>query len=230
LLASVVLAAFGMPWATAGAVDVTSKTTEELRRQSTGLVGVVGLWSQVDDGGPAIQIDGAKWSGKTDPAEARSIGKTLFGSAMDKFVANVTAPAAFPLAVWPKAPNFTGGTLQVQFKMVAGASDQTAGLVFDLQPNGEYLFLRYNTKDGNLALWAYREGERARVKDGTNHAQLPMKAWHALTVTVTGTKVTAAIPAAKLTFEHTLDKPVSGRVGLWTKRDSVTTFRGFSAK
>lgn len=199
-----------------------------LAAQDVGLTGVVGLWRSVDDGGPALQIDGASWSGTTDPAAARSIAKTLFGSATDQFVANATAPAAFPLAVASKVANFTGGTLRVQFKMVAGASDQTAGIVFDLQPTGEYLFLRYNTKDGNLALWAYRDGQRARVADATEHAQLPMKVWHALNVTVAGTRVTAAIPAAKITIAHTLDKPVSGRVGLWTKRDSVTTFRAFA--
>ena len=70
--------------------------------------------------------------------------------------------------------------------------------------------------------------KRARVADATEHAQLPMKVWHALNVTVAGTRVTAAIPAAKITIAHTLDKPVSGRVGLWTKRDSVTTFRAFA--
>lgn len=210
-------------------ITATLALSATLAAQGAGLTGVVGLWRAVDDGGPALQIDGANWKGATDPVEARAMAKTLFGSALDKFVANATAPAAFPLAVAPKVTSFTGGTLRVQFKMVAGASDQTAGIVFDLQPNGEYFFLRYNTKDGNLALWAYREGERARVADGKNHAQLPMKVFHSLTVTVAGTKVTAAIPAAKLTFEHTLDKPVTGRVGLWTKRDSVTTFKDFTA-
>ena len=38
-----------------------------------------------------------------------------------------------------------------------------------------------------------------------------MKVFHALSVAVAGTKITAEIPAAKLSFEHTLDRPVSGR-------------------
>jgi hypothetical protein len=212
---AIALAVAALPWTLFG--------------QAAGLTGVIGLWTTLDDGGPAIQIEGAKWSGTTDPAAARSIGTTLFGSATDRFVANATAPGAFPLAVFRNTTSFTGGTLRVQFKMNAGASDQTAGLVFDLQPSGEYLFLRYNTKDGNLALWAYRDGERVRIKDGETHAQLPMKVWHTLTVTVANTKVTAAIATAKLTFEHTLDRPIGGRVGVWTKRDSVTAFKDFAA-
>ena len=227
--AAVVLAAVAMPWTLAGPAEVGAEGSDERRRQAMGLTGIVGLWTAVNDGGPALQIDGAKWSGTTDLAQARSLGQALFGSASDTFVANVTAAGAFPIAVSRDVASFTGGTLRVQFRMVAGESDQTAGVVFNLQPSGEYFFLRYNTKDGNLALWAYRDGQRARVKDGENHAQLPMKVWHALTVTIAGTKVTAAIPAAKLSFEHTLDRPVSGRVGLWTKRDSVTTFREFAA-
>jgi hypothetical protein len=218
-----------MPAVRASLFTAALALSATLAAQGPGLTGVVGLWRAVDDGGPALQIDGATWKGTTDPAEARAIGQSLFGAASDTFVANATAPGAFPLAVSRTAGAFTGGTLRVQFKMVAGASDQTAGIAFDLQPNGEYLFLRYNTKDGNLALWAYRAGERARVKDGETHAQLPMKVWHTLAVTIAGTKLTAAVPAAKLSFEHTLDRAVTGRVGVWTKRDSVTTFRDFTA-
>lgn len=34
----------------------------------------------------------------------------------------------------------------------------------------------------------------------------------------------------RLRLEHTLPAPVSGRVGFWTKRDSITAFKGFSVR
>jgi hypothetical protein len=222
-------AAMVLPWTMAANLEVAAEEREERRRRQAGLAGVVGHWSAVTDEGPALQADGTKWSGTTDPGSAKTSGQALFGSASSLFVSNVTAAGAFPLAVWRDAPDFTGGTLRVRFKLVAGATDQTAGIVFGLQPDGTYHYLRYNTRDGDLAVWRYRDGQREIVVHGTSKAQLPLKAWHQLTVTIAGAQVTGSLKADQLlTVEHTLDKPVTGRVGLWTKRDSVTTFKEFS--
>lgn len=79
----------------------------------------------------------------------------------------------------------------MQFKLVAGASDQTAGVVFDLRSNGEYLYVRYNTKDGDLALWKYADGERHLIVHGTGKGQLSLGAWHELVVTVRGRELSA---------------------------------------
>jgi uncharacterized iron-regulated membrane protein len=46
---------------------------------------------------------------------------------------------------------------------------------------------------------------------------------------VTETKVIASV-GDKLRLEHTLEAPVTGRVGFWTKRDSITAFKGFSVR
>ncbi len=121
--------------------------------------------------------------------------------------------------------SFTNGSARVQFKLIAGASDQLAGLVFNLRPTGEYLAVRYNTKDGNVALWKYVDGARARLADGTEHAQLPLDAWHTLELQVVDRKVTGIVNRT-LRVEHALDQPVSGRVGLWAKPDSVSAFKG----
>jgi hypothetical protein len=107
---------------------------------------------------------------------------------------------------------------------VSGKSDQTAGLVFDLKPTGEYLFVRYNTKEGNVALWRYGNGDRAVVARGEQKAQLPLGSWHDLTLTVTGSRIVGTVNA-DLRLEHDLGRPVAGRVGFWTKRDSVTLFK-----
>lgn len=66
-------------------------------------------------------------------------------------------------AVLPDISRLTAGTFAAQFNLVSGDSDQTAGLVFDLRPTGEYLFVRYNTREGNLALWRYAGGKREVV-------------------------------------------------------------------
>lgn len=134
------------------------------------------------------------------------------------------AEAPFPVAAVRGIERFTEGVLSVKFKLIGGESDQIAGIVFGLTPQGEYYYARYNTKDGNVALWRFENGARRRLLDGAEHEQLPLGVWHDLRVEVRGTRVVATVNG-RLRFEHTLPAPVSGRVGLYTKRDSITAFK-----
>ena len=211
------------PWSALAETEVE----REKRQQRAAFVGVVGQWSQVDDGGPAFKVNGEAWSGKTAKAEVEAVGRTLFASIGDPFVANTTGDGAFPLAVWTGTSDFTSGTIRVRFKLVAGASDQTAGIVFNLKPSGEYLFFRYNTKDGNVALWGYENGARRVIAHGETHVKLPMNEWNELVMTIAGNKLTGSVAGKQVTLEHTLDAPISGRVGLWTKRDAITVFKDY---
>lgn len=213
-------------------VAITPVATASAAWQSPALVGVVGHWTDVLEGGAAITVDGTKWSGQTSTTDVASSGKRLFGSTVSEtLLSNWTAGGAFPLAIAPAVANFTEGTVRVQFKMVGGASDQNAGIVFALNPNGEYLYARYNTKDGDLALWRFTNGERALIVHGTGTSKLALGAWHELVLTVRGRNLTATVtgvPAIQLA--HTLDAAPAGKVGVWVKRDAITTFRSFSVQ
>jgi hypothetical protein len=194
------------------------------RGSASGVVGVVGHWvEQVDGDTPVIRVDGRP--GQVPPAaEVERISASLFGRVEPAFVANATAPGAFSLAVLPRPASFSEGTYRAGFRLVSGATDQTAGLVFDLRPNGEYLYARYNTKDGNLALWRFANGTREVIAHGEQHVQLPLGAWHEIAITITGTRLVATVNST-LRFEQVLPRRVEGRVGFWTKRDSVTMFK-----
>ncbi len=196
--------------------------------QSIRLRPVAGHWVETSDGGPGLRADATAWNGQTSSGQASAASKEIFGSVNEAFVANITAPGAFPLAVAPGA-DFSNGTIKVQFRLVSGQTDQTAGIVFGLGPNGEYHYLRYNTKDGNLAVWRFLKGERQVVVHGTEHAEIKLGTWQELAVTISGATVRGVLTAhSKVVVEHTFAAPVTGRIGLWTKRDSVTDFRNFS--
>lgn len=187
------------------------------------VVPLVGHWeSGVDGGEPIVTADARKWDGKSGP-DLPALGRRLFTSPSDVFASNLAPSTAFPVAVVPALDSFTGGTLRVRFKLIAGQSDQTAGLVFGLKPTGDFHYVRYNTKDGNLAVWEFTKGERKVLQHGAHHAQLPLDAWHELTVRVTGARVTGEMKGG-FSVEHQLPAPVSGYVGLWAKRDAVTSF------
>lgn len=165
---------------------------------------LVGHWEVVTEGEePVVIADARKW--KTAPA---------------------TTP--FPVAAVRGIERFGNGVLSVRFKMIGGESDQIAGLAFGIAPDGTYYYARYNTKDGNVALWRFVDGDRSRIVEGSDHLQLPLNEWHELRVEITGARIVASVND-KLRLEHVLPAPVSGRVGFWTKRDSITAFKGFSA-
>lgn len=190
-----------------------------------GVVGVVGQWIEEKDGADAaVRVNGVPGTVPA-AAEIEKSAATLFGKLDPAFAANAGSANAFSLGVLSNVPRFTEGTFRARFKLVSGGSDQTAGLVFDLEPSGEYLYARYNTKDGNLALWRYAKGNREVIAHGEQHLQLRLDTWHELAVTIAGTRLTVDANNGALRFEHPLPEPVDGRIGFWTKRDSVTLFK-----
>lgn len=212
---------------TAGVVPDGSRVAAQGHKLE--VIPIVGHWQHDADGGESIvTVDATKWD-KKPASDPRSIARQLFtphaAEASAEFTANASSAGAFPLAAVRNVETFSSGTARVQFKLIAGASDQLAGLAFNLRPNGEYLAVRYNTKDGNAALWKYVDGARTRIADGTDHAQLPLGVWHTIELTVVDRSVTALVNGT-LRVEHTLDQPVSGRVGFWAKPDSVSAFKG----
>jgi hypothetical protein len=118
--------------------------------------------------------------------------------------------------------DFREGTITVRFKGVAGRIDQAAGILFDVKPNGDYLTLRANCLEDNLVLFKYEKGRRSSVK-WIRNTPTPAGQWHELKLTVTGSKIEGFLDG-KPTLSHDLGRPVSGRIGLWSKADSVVYF------
>lgn len=207
-----------------------AEVEEEWRRQRTPLTGVVGHWSDTTAGTPAIVVNGEKWNGETPKSDLEDASRRLFGSANETFLANMTSATVFPIAVVPEVSAFSSGTLRVQFNMIGGQSDQNAGVMFGLRPTGEYFYVRYNTKDGNVAVWKYANGDRAVLKHGDVHKQIPLGTWHELVVEIRGRQIRGYVAGdTTISVEHTLDTDPVGRVGLWVKRDAVTAFRNYAA-
>ena len=179
-----------------------------------------------------LTIDGTAATTAPDAEAAR----TLFSDTSAGFVTALAAPGAFPLAVARDIKDLSTGELQVNFKLVSGATDQTAGILFGLKPDGSYTYARYNTKDGNVAVWKFENGTRTVLQHGEVHQQLPLNQWHTLQVTIMpdytrkGAVVSASVKGTTLAVRHTLPAPVQGRIGVWTKTDSVTSFKEFAVR
>lgn len=208
----------------------TAERSDEAQVATAGLTPVLGHWSDTTMDMPAIVADGEQWSGQPDRAALERTSRLLFGVVSDSFLSNASAEGAFPFAVATGVDTFGSGTLRVQFNLIGGATDQIAGLLFGLGPSGEYFYVRYNTRDGNVALWRFANGERQVIRHGEVHRQIPSRTWHELVVEVRGRQVRGYVAGdTTISVEHTLDAEPSGRVGVWVKRDAITAFRRFDA-
>jgi hypothetical protein len=109
-------------------------------------------------------------------------------------------------------PDFRNGEISVRFEGLSGRIDQGAGILFNLQPNGDYLTIRANCLEDNVVLWKFEKGRRSSVK-WIRNTPTASGQWHDLKVRIAGTKVEGYLDG-KLYLEHQLSQPVSGRVGL----------------
>ncbi len=127
----------------------------------------------------------------------------------------------FPLLITDDA-SFRDLDLSVKFKAVSGSIDRAGGLVFRLKDPNNYYIVRANALENNYRLYHVVNGRRIQFA-GAN-LKITSGEWHELRVEVIGNKITCyydgnkKIEATDDTFND------AGKVGLWTKADSVTYF------
>jgi len=201
---------------------------ERAGRESTKFLSVVGNWSIVEDGGKKVLgVDGRSWLRGQPAGSLAEKARTIYGARNEEFIDNVKAWAYFPYAVAKDIPDFTDGDISMRFKIVAGQLDQCAGILFNLKSNGDYLTVRFNGMEDNVVLWTFNKGVRKFVKRGTENVPLARNQWHTLLISVHGTNLQASLNGKHL-LDYTLTAPVSGRVGVWSKTDSVSYFDDYT--
>lgn len=211
-------------------VDPLLFHSDPVGAEPTNFVVLAGNWTvRAEDDARVLRVDGANWKVGTPPASLSDKAAALFPASAAAFEKRVLAGLQFPYGVIRGVPSFADGELQVDFKLVGGASDQFASLLFGLNEDGNHYAYRYNTKDGDTALWKVVDGQRERVHHGGVHVEVPLGEWRTLRLRIAGTQLTGWVNDIEA-LKFTLPAPVTGRVGLWSKADSVTDYRRFIAK
>jgi hypothetical protein len=197
-------------------------------RESTKFLAVVGNWSIVEDGGKKVLgVDGRSWLRGQPAGSLAENARAIYGSRNEEFIDNVKAWAYFPYAVAKDLSDFHDGEISIRFKIVAGQLDQCAGILFNLKPNGDYLTVRFNGMEDNVVLWTFNKGVRKFVKKGSENVPLARNQWHTLQISVHGMNLQASLNGKHL-LDYTLAEPVSGKVGVWAKTDSVSYFDDYT--
>lgn len=126
---------------------------------------------------------------------------------------------AFDVIVAPPGP-YTAVDVSTKFKPMSGREDASGGIVFRFA-DGRYYVVRANALEDNLRLYVYDRGRRqiasARVKPPA------LGAWHSRRLVAVNDQMQAWLDG-KLLLERRDSRFKAGRVGLWTKADSVTAF------
>src|SRR6266436_918991 len=197
-------------------------------RESTKFLAVVGNWSIVEDGGKKVLgVDGRSWLRGQAAGGLAETARAIYGSRNEEFIDNVKAWAYFPYAVARDVQDFHDGDISIRFKIVAGQLDQCAGILFNLKPNGDYLTVRFNGMEDNVVLWTFNKGVRKFVKRSSENVPLARNRWHTLQISIHGTNLQASLNGKHL-LDYTLAEPVSGKVGVWAKTDSVSYFDDYT--
>lgn len=172
-------------------------------------------------------IDGRVWKRGQPAGGLADKARELYGARNEEFIESIKAFAYYPIAVYKGLDNFTGGDITVRFQMVGGTLDRCAGILFNVKPNGDYFTVRYNGTEDNLVLWTFNNGVRKFVKRGTELVPLELGTWHTIKISVHGTALQSYLDG-KLLLEYTLPEAVSGKIGVWSKTDSMIEFDDFT--
>jgi len=125
----------------------------------------------------------------------------------------------FNVIVAPSGP-YTDVDVSMKFKPISGQEDASGGIVFRFS-GGKYYVVRANALEDNFRLYYY---DRGRSQLASARAKAPaLGQWHTVRVVAVGDHMQAWLDG-KLYLDYRDARFRAGRVGLWTKADSITAF------
>jgi hypothetical protein len=208
-----------------------------LERRTLTLVLALALIASACEGTPAIKFETpgpsaptGSWTFDTDAVGGVPAGAEIFsGSWVVRAEADAPSKphalcqvgnAEFP-ALALGAGVYGDLTVTMRFKPISGNVDQAAGIIARVQDQGNYYIIRANVLETNVNLYKYAGGRRSGIKDG--NVKVANGQWQELRLEVVGDRLRGFLNG-QLVVEATDATYKAGRVGLWTKADSVTCF------
>jgi hypothetical protein len=135
----------------------------------------------------------------------------------------------FPVAVLSDLTT-TDADVSVRFKPISGRVDQAAGLVWRYQDQDNYYIVRANALEDNVVLYKVEGGKRTDLPvkgEGRTYgkkSEVPAGQWSTLRVVANGPLFEVYFNDSKLYEVEDRTFSSAGKVGVWTKADSVTQF------
>jgi Domain of Unknown Function (DUF1080) len=137
--------------------------------------------------------------------------------------------ATYPLLM-KEDTNIKDGFIEVKFKAIDGAEDRAAGLVWRARDANNYYVVRANALEDNVVLYKTVSGVRSPLdivgRSGGYGVDVavPSNQWHSLRIDFNGSRFRVLYNGKQLFEVEDSTFADAGKVGLWTKADSVTLF------
>ena len=128
----------------------------------------------------------------------------------------------YPLLIYEK-DIFDDFFLQTRFKIVAGQDEQMAGVAFRIKDEKNYYYMRASALGGTFAFFRFIDGQlSSRV---SANVPIATNVWHDLTIDCKGSEIRGSLDGKELLLVIVKEQPInSGKLGFWTKSDSVALF------
>ncbi len=195
---------------------------EETRRP--GFYTHTGNWKRIEaEGRVRLRQDGSEYGSLLTAGLTNFMGKVM-GHKYLELLDNIEAYFYFPLAI-AKDSEVADAILSVRVRPVAGSIDQAGGLAFGIRNINNYFVLRINALEDNFFLFEFVNGRR--LERVAVPSEIKTGEWHRLTTAISGNTLKGYLDD-KLLLEYTVERPLSGYVGLWTKADAVTDFEALT--
>src|SRR5205809_3329326 len=133
--------------------------------------------------------------------------------------------ASFPVCI-KNDTSLKDGFVEVKFKPVAGKEDQAGGVIWRVQDANNYYISRANALEDNVTIYHTINGKRVAFKN--INTKVTSGVWHTLRVNFAGNKFTVTFDGSKVIDATDESFANVGKVGVWTKADSVTEFDNFT--
>jgi hypothetical protein len=136
-----------------------------------------------------------------------------------------TTDYRFPVA-FAEEPSLRDLELKVRCKQVSGKVDRACGLIFRVRDADNYYLTRGNALEDNVCFYFVKGGRRQSVTcwNGTIESGV----WHDYRVVARGDHFEVYWDGKKVIDHHDSTFPDAGKVGVWTKADTVTYFDDLS--
>ena len=132
--------------------------------------------------------------------------------------------ATFPVCIKTDT-NLKDGFVEVKFKPIAGKEDQAGGVIWRVRDANNYYIARANALEDNVTIYHTINGKRVAFKN--INTKVTASVWHTLRVEFQGNKFVVIFDGNKVIDATDESFANAGKVGVWTKADSVTEFDNF---
>jgi len=126
----------------------------------------------------------------------------------------------FPLCLYDKLIA-RDVAVEVSYKAIAGKVDQAGGIVLRYNPENYYI-ARANALEDNIDLFMTVRGKRSKIEEAP--VKVTPGEWHTLRFEAKGPHLAVAFDGKTVIEKDDSTFAGPGKVGLWTKADSVSAF------